>query len=101
MIISSNIRTPPNLLVGKIGVIVLCKVGPFEDLLSTVKKKIFGCCEHVSRPFGITKTKLQGTGSEARRLVDRRKDGNSSKLFSISKSSRGHGEKEGDCHDGV
>ena len=47
--------------------------GPYEDLLTTVKKRKLKWYGHVSRSSGLAKTILQGTVQEGRRRGRQRK----------------------------
>ena len=48
-------------------------IGPYEDLLTTVKRQKLKWYGHVSRTSGLTKTTLQGTVRGARRQARQRK----------------------------
>ena len=48
-------------------------IGPYEDLLTMVKRQKLKWCGHVSRTSGMTKTILQGTVRGARKRGRQRK----------------------------
>ena len=50
-------------------------IGPYEDLLTTVKRRKLKWYGHVSRSSGLSKTIMQGTVKGGRRRGGQRSDG--------------------------
>ena len=50
-----------------------CAIGPYEDLLTTVKRRKLKWYGHVSRSSGLSKTIMQGTVKVGRRRGGQRK----------------------------